>query len=224
MAGRGQKKATVKTEKVLPLEATPCPPPGCPCHSELLVKHLHSCPFQSKFPSVSQDAPARNHPDSLLHPHPPQQTLHICYLKTCTLSLAFCELQPNLFLASIPIYLEILTLPQPNTCIHTHTHTHMHAPTCILSHRQAPTQILKYQCLLHSGSFLSCAHTPSQAASCSSDIPPSLPTPSPLPGPTSIQVSTGPQLRLLSTSPDRVSRYCSSSGTSIWGRFSEWGL
>lgn len=90
MARRGQKKAIVKTEKVPPLEATPCPPPGCPCHSELLVKHLHSCPFQSKFPSMLQDAPARNHADSLLHPHPPQQTLHICYLKTCTLSLAFC--------------------------------------------------------------------------------------------------------------------------------------
>lgn len=39
-----------------------------------------------------------------------------------------------------------------------------------------------------------------------------------LPGPTSIQVRTGPQLRLLSTSPDRVSRYCSSSGTSICGQ------
>lgn len=90
MAGRGQKKVIVKTEKFPPLEATPCPLPGCPCHSELLVKHLHSCSSQSKFPSMSQDAPSQNHADSLLHPHPPQQILHISYLKTCTLSLAFC--------------------------------------------------------------------------------------------------------------------------------------
>lgn len=90
MAGRGQKKVIVKTEKFPPLEATPCPLPGCPCHSELLVKHLHSCSFQSKFPSMSQDAPSQNHADSLLHPHPPQQILHISYLKTCPLSLAFC--------------------------------------------------------------------------------------------------------------------------------------
>ena len=86
-------------------------------------------------------------------------------------------------------------------------------------HRQAPTQTLKYQRLLHSGSFLSCAHThPPRLV-----LAPQMPRTHSqlqalLPGPTSIQVSTGPQLRLLSTSPDRVSRYCSSSGTSIWGQ------
>jgi hypothetical protein len=114
----------------------------------------------------------------------------------------------------MPLNLHTPTPAKVHMCAHTHFFSQLCAHTDTKIPRSPWLGLLSFLCP-HTlpGWFLNFRHPPH-----------SILTPSPLPRPTSIQVSTGPQLRLLSTSPDRVSRYCSSSGTSIWRQGVKVGL